>query len=135
MGLSASIIFCDDIRIEANGKHILVGVYLANLVPAALPQSLALSIWVRLRGLVAGVHNVSFKVTANGVTQVEADVSITVQDGDALSHMSLIGLPIHLTHQGKITFSLSGLPGGETLHEELPVASNAASGSVAGSYA
>ena len=37
-----NIVICDDVRREDNGKHILVGVYGADIVPGALPGGIVL---------------------------------------------------------------------------------------------
>jgi hypothetical protein len=121
MAISASVIFCDDIRVEANGKPILIGVYPTNLVPGALPQAMSLSIWVRLRGVAPGAHMVHFTIGANGVTQFEGQAPLVVQESAPDAYLSLIALPVQLNDYGRITFSLSGLPEDETLHDELLV--------------
>ena len=123
MAISASVIFCDDIRVEMNGKLMFIGVYPGDLVPGALPQTMSLSIWVRLRGVTPGAHTVRFAVGANDATQTEAEVPLVVQTGKE-ANISIIGLPVELKDYGHISFSLSGLPGGETLHEKLPIVPN-----------
>ncbi len=40
------VIFCDDIRIETNGKQIIIGAYLGNAVLPTFPQPFALMAWV-----------------------------------------------------------------------------------------
>lgn len=120
MAISASVIFCDDIRVEGNGKLILIGLYPADLVPGFLPQMMTLSIWVRLRGLAPGAHNARFTLGVNGVTQTEAEVALVAPESKE-ANLSIIGLPIELKDYGRITFSLAGFPGGETVHEELPI--------------
>lgn len=43
-----SVVLCDDIRQEANGKHILIGVYSGVLGIRSLPVTLRLSWWIQL---------------------------------------------------------------------------------------
>jgi hypothetical protein len=40
------VIFCDDVRIENNGKQILIGTYLGNATVNSFPQTLAMMAWV-----------------------------------------------------------------------------------------
>ena len=54
MSISAEAIFCDDIRVEDNGKFILIGVYGSDLVPGRMPNQFPLSIFVRATGLPVG---------------------------------------------------------------------------------
>lgn len=42
------VIFCDEVRLEFNGKHFLIGVYPADLVPALMPATLSLALWIRV---------------------------------------------------------------------------------------
>lgn len=121
MAVSATVIFCDDIRFEMSGKMLLVGVYPEDLVPSVMPQTLVLSFWVRLKGVSAGTHNLRFAVGANGTDQVEAGLPLVVQEGKELSHLTLVGLPVELKDYGSIHLTLSGFPGGEAVRAELPV--------------
>ncbi|MEJ1965143.1 MAG: hypothetical protein WDO56_27840 [Gammaproteobacteria bacterium] len=42
-----SVLICDDIRREANGKAILIGVYVGDIVLNQMPATLPLSLWVQ----------------------------------------------------------------------------------------
>lgn len=121
MPISATFIFCDDIRIENNGKLIFVGVYPEDLVPGILPQRLSLSLWARLFGVPVGQHNLHFAVGVNGTNQMEADFSLVVNEGNQAAHLTLVGLPVDLTDFGQVTLTVTGFPDGETVRAELPV--------------
>jgi hypothetical protein len=121
MSVSASFIFCDDIRIENNGKLIFVGVYPEDLVPGVLPQRLALSVWARLFGVPVGQHGLHFAVGVNGKIQMEADFSLVVNEGNLAAHITLVGLPLELTDFGHIALEVTGFPDDEAIRAELPV--------------
>lgn len=55
--LKISALFCDDVRQEANGKHILVGVYPGDLISSGPGLSFPMSIWARLQGVQKGKHH------------------------------------------------------------------------------
>ena len=46
-----SVLVCDDIRQEKNGKMILIGVYTGSIVVPTIPAALGLSIWMQARSL------------------------------------------------------------------------------------
>lgn len=54
MAIIADTVFCDDIRTENNGKHILIGVYGSDLVPGAMPSAFPIALWIRVEGVPLG---------------------------------------------------------------------------------
>ena len=83
--MGASIIICDDIRQEASGKLMLIGIYSSILVPAFLPRKLALATFCRVSdSLLQGSHVV--RVThkhehSDQVSQLDGNVQITDEQG------------------------------------------------------
>ncbi len=123
MSVHGTIIFCDDIRTENNGKLILIGVYGDSLIPAALPQALGLSVHVRLWDLPAGHHNfsVSVSVDEKAVAPSPFDMLVPVASPVGLTQLNIIGVPVQLTKSSTVKCVLSGLPGGETISEALKI--------------
>lgn len=48
-----SALICDDVRREANGKEIIIGVYGSAVYVPTIPSAIALAVWTRLRFLKA----------------------------------------------------------------------------------
>jgi hypothetical protein len=46
-----SVLLCDDIRGEVNGKAILIGVYCGDIIVPKAPASLGLSLWLQGRAV------------------------------------------------------------------------------------
>jgi Family of unknown function (DUF6941) len=44
----AAVVMCDDIRIEQNNKHILIGVYNGAIVVASFPAELQVCWWIQI---------------------------------------------------------------------------------------
>lgn len=109
MSYSLSTIFCDDVRIENNGKLILIGVYQEDLIPAVLPQILALSLWTRLSGVTEGTHDITLRAGVNDVVQHELPVKLSIQASDKPAYIHLIGLPIHIEVPSRIFVEVVGL--------------------------
>ena len=59
----AFAIFCDAIRQEASGKEILIGVYGSDIIPASLPATILLSIWIKVEGVSAPVNTFTIELT------------------------------------------------------------------------
>lgn len=56
------VTFCDQIRIENSGKHLLIGVYPGDVMTVSqIPGTVHLSAWVKVRDLPAGAY--SFEMT------------------------------------------------------------------------
>lgn len=56
--MTAGTVFCDQIRIENNGKFLIIGAYSAEIASAVRPASMYLSTFTQIYGLPAGYHNV-----------------------------------------------------------------------------
>lgn len=54
MNIVATTVFCDEVRTEHNGKHILIGTYGSDLVPGAMPSAFPIALWIRIEGLASG---------------------------------------------------------------------------------
>jgi len=121
MPVTATVLFCDDIRFEMSGKMLFIGVYLDDLVPVVLPLVIPLAIWVRVQGLSPGSHELRFAVGANGVPQLDGGMTVVVTEGRHASHLTLVGLSVELKDCGHIFLTLTGFPDGQTVHAELPV--------------
>jgi hypothetical protein len=121
MPITSSVVFCDDLRFEINGKMFLIGVYAEDLVPVGLPLTISLSAWVRITGVPPGVQQLSFAMGVNDEPQVQGAMTAVVQEGKESAHLNLIGLPVHLTKYGRIFLTLSGFSDGSSVHAELPV--------------
>ncbi|AUX76429.1 hypothetical protein [Sinorhizobium fredii] len=76
-------IFCDDVRIEVNGKSILIGVY-PGVLFASAGDVVKLSNWIEARGLERGKHTATISAFFdNGHEEISvADVAVdfTVAD-------------------------------------------------------
>ena len=90
-------IFCDDIRYEASGKLVLVGVYMERLVPKKLPVGLRLAIFSRVYGLSVGKHAMVAEFWGDGEVKVRAEAEIDL-------HIADVGMSIPL---GPVAFQLA----------------------------
>ena len=61
-----SVIICDDIRTEQNGKHILIGVYGGDIVVSELPVTLPLAFWIEFLPKRAGEFRFDLRMEVPG---------------------------------------------------------------------
>ncbi|MBX9467052.1 MAG: hypothetical protein KL839_03990 [Rhizobium sp.] len=89
--LNANCIFCDDIREEATGKLILIGVYSGQIVvPGPLEKGgLTVSQFIQIRGLSQGSHSFSLRMerytdgALDGTSEIEGEFEVEDEDVDA----------------------------------------------------
>jgi hypothetical protein len=59
----SSVVICDDIRQEVNGKQILIGVYGSTILVPSMPFSVGLSIWIEYLAGKVGVETIHMKLS------------------------------------------------------------------------
>lgn len=113
--MQVDVVFCDFVRTETNGKHLLVGVYPGDVVMAThIPGPIQVTAWARVRDLPVGRHQFEMSyyspqeslvaaATFNGVVEVLYDgMASTLYSGPASIFVEKIG---YITVRVKITSS------------------------------
>lgn len=121
MSINGFAIFCDDIRFEANGKAMLVGVYSEDLVPGVLPQVTPMSFWVKLSGISDSKLNLKLSVGSNGKIQHTADIDLSIQDMERPVNLYFAGLPVSIEESGNVFIEISGFKDNFVFRDELKV--------------
>ena len=107
MQIEARTVFCDDIRREDNGKALLVGVYMDDLVPIALPAQFPLSIWIQATGFDAGKHPFAIKIAFPGVEKkFRMRAEITVPENPGPLSLTWYGIPAEVHKSGFISVEI-----------------------------
>ena len=57
-----NVIICDQVRKEDSGKHLLIGVYLENILFASFPSKVRLTPWVQLSDEGNRIISIEFRV-------------------------------------------------------------------------
>lgn len=120
MKLYADTIFCDDIRQEVTGKHLLIGVYSGQVLVHEGPSVVPISTWMKINGIAQGKHE--FSVTATfespGREPVPSGVmsgNMDVADTKFPFIMVFPPLPIGIEYDGELKLELT-IDGLETVH-------------------
>lgn len=99
-------VFCDDIRDEASGKQIIIGVYGAEMFVPPLPINLQLSLWVRVQGIDPGNHSFSIKIIGpSGPTPIVAEGNLDHPRVEALGNINMVGFPVTVSEFGRLSAS------------------------------
>jgi hypothetical protein len=73
-----SVIICDDVRQEYNGKEILIGVYSGHIIVPSTPFSIKLSIWFEYMAPRKEGNTVYMKISYNEQKRVEFKGTVEV---------------------------------------------------------
>lgn len=107
MQIEARTVFCDDIRREDNGKALLVGVYMDDLVPIALPAQFPLSIWIQATGFDTGKHPFAIKIAFPGVEKkFRMSAEIDVIDNSGPLSLTWTRIPAEVHKSGFISVEI-----------------------------
>lgn len=107
-----AVFFCDDVRQEVSGKHVLIGTYTGNLIPGAVPSTFPMSIVVKVQGL-TGKHSFSMQLLAPDGTSV-LNVSDELDVPEDIGGFPLIFVDAPMTVKGagdiRVMMSIDGEP-------------------------
>lgn len=78
-----TIILCEDIRTEDNGKLIIIGVFASKVLISNAPSTLQLAVYFELVGLPAGTYDITVKL------YIKNDKGKTPKGATALVSMSV----------------------------------------------
>ena len=100
-----SVVLCDDIRKEMNGKDILIGVYSGIIQVSSYPMVLNGAVWVEIEPECVGEMAVKLKIeTPSGNLPIDFDAKWQIDQLDT-SVLALGGLPLSLERDGEVVIS------------------------------
>jgi hypothetical protein len=120
MTASFDTIFCDDIRVENNGKLILVGVYGTDIILGLPENPIPLAIWVRFFGLSPGTHKntISFKFNGELVADFSGEIIATE---DSIPQAWLNGVVFNFNEEGTLQSTVTFEDGTEIVANPISV--------------
>lgn len=98
-------IICDQIRQEANGKLIAIGIYTDVMEVPEVPTQGVFTIWLRFIGLKAGSYQNTLIAKMNDVAITEADATL-VSNGKPTINAFAFGFPVQITETGILSFEV-----------------------------
>lgn len=105
--ITYSVIFCDDIRQEVSGKHLIVGAYSGNLIPSGIPGTFPLSVLIKIQGL-EGRHRFVLRLLApDGSESARIEDDLDVPNSLGGFPIVFVGAPMTITKSGEIVLEMS----------------------------
>ncbi|MSU89263.1 hypothetical protein GE300_06470 [Rhodobacteraceae bacterium 2CG4] len=104
--ISATTVFCDDIRREDTGKAILIGVYVEDMIPSTLPSRFSLSIWTKFFGISSGNHPFKVEIDFPGGHKFEWPGEVDISDPNVPTSLFAAGIPAVVKEAGLIKAQL-----------------------------
>lgn len=99
------VVLCDEIRQEANGKYIILGVYSAGIAVQQLPAQLGLSLYLILQFPKEGQHKLYIKA-AHANHQANIEVGIDILTTKYPMAIPTPQLPMTFTEPGELIVSV-----------------------------
>jgi hypothetical protein len=116
-----SVVVCDDVRREENGKDILIGVYSSGILVPQLPATLSLSFWIQFRARDAGEIAADFRLMG-GEDVKFAEVHGRLQMAKpGIGSLALGPIPVALQVLRPLTLQFKQGDRDWTTIEEIPV--------------
>ena len=103
----ASVVLCDDIRVEDTRKHLLIGVYLNDVVVAQFDAALVFRLWVQFSHDKDG--DLFLEVRTKGTAIDESPLYrgvINIDKKDELATLRLPQMPIIVKREGEMEFQI-----------------------------
>lgn len=99
-----TVIVCDDVRREDNGKWLLIGVYAKDIGFHKLPDNFSFSVWIELDYLAVGEHDFSFRaVHQPGETELfTVGGRVEVKRAERRETLVMAGLPALIPGEGEL---------------------------------
>lgn len=98
-----STIICDDIRMEANGKLLLIGVYPEGILINTTPLQIMLSIWIQFKMKLTKKTTFEFGVKGN-ILREPPKIIMEIGDDNLLNKMQdipvIFKLPLEILNEG-----------------------------------
>lgn len=119
-----SAIVCDHVRVEATGKHILIGVYTTDIVVPRLPIELPLMLWLQIDGDGDGENETDYEFRFAFAARDKVKGGFTVSRSNASERVAVpLGhLPVEFDEEGELRVDLRIAGAGRWRnHVKLPV--------------
>lgn len=103
MPADISLLLCEDIRREDNGKYILIGIFNEGINAYKLPLSTALSTFISIRNCSAGEHKLQIMVSLpNQEKTTSQPTTIFVEEGNSNATGIIHSVPIVTDQEGTL---------------------------------
>ena len=119
--ISAAIV-CDDVRLEVNGKQIIIGVYNSDIRLDSYPSTIMLTLWLQVENFHEEDATIKFRCRLDTEQLVGGQIEITLRSGAGRGSIPIGPFPVGLTRNGLLKFEVNFSRQGKwQLAVQLPV--------------
>ena len=97
---------CDDVRNEANGKQIIIGVYNSDMRMDNFPANVLLTFWLQVGPITEDNAVIDFRCTLSGKVITHGAVNFPVQSNHPKNGIAIGPFPIILEKPGTLRFEV-----------------------------
>ena len=108
----ATAIICEDVRIEENGKHIIIGVYPSDIVVPETPAHVTVVLWLQLDDVGTHGKNFEFRGLVSGKEVVRGGFTVSTSGGGERATIPLGKFPLIIEEEGDLRFDVRFADGG-----------------------
>lgn len=101
----SACVICDDIRLEASGKHILIGVYPHNLILPRAPFEIRLFFWLQFHAVETGALELNGELSASDGDRLEFEFGLDVHAAGPVAFPSP-AIRLNINGPGELTLRL-----------------------------
>lgn len=103
-----AVILCEDVRVEASRKMILIGVYAGNIKPSRLPATLRLCLWMSGRTKKLGNFKIDMQILDDNsrIIQSTSEPALLTNSEMSYSTLNFAEIPVRLESTGIIKFQV-----------------------------
>jgi len=102
----ANAIICDDIRVERNGKQLIIGVYSSDIVVPEAPALIPIMLWLQIDDVGSDTEEYDFIGTISGTEFVKGKFSVSTISSPGRATISLGQFPLNIEREGKLKFDI-----------------------------
>ncbi len=117
-------VVCDDVRKEATGKHIIIGVYPHDMLVRSFPATIAPALWVQFFVQHRGEVKIEFRTRVKAQPKKRARFALAtfnIEDPSKMNTLTLPPVPVEINEQGLLLFEVREKDGRWKKVREIPI--------------
>lgn len=116
-----SVIICDDIRREDNGKQMLIGIYVGSIEVSSFPINLALAIWIEHKPTAVGETDIEVRFLGPSDAQLFHSSFHAKFHATERSSVGMGSIPLQFQGPGDLRFQVKESGGSWRTYRSIPV--------------
>ena len=102
----ANAIICEDVRVEGNGKHIILGVFSADILVRELPAFIPIMLWLQLDDIGDEPEEYEYRGVMSDAEFVSGNFQLKVSPSPNRATIALGQFPLRIENEGQLKFDV-----------------------------